>query len=207
MEVKEFNSNESTDLAIIYIHGGPYFQIKKSNDDPYLEFLVKNYPIVFCPNYTINLNEKKFKERIGLYDIQKFINDIKNKYSRIVIIGDSYGGYLASLFSSDNNIDKVIVISGFISLYYQSIFSKEWKLIQSIFKANDLDWLSLYQNKKNITPTYFIQGTADNACPVQQFEVINDKFNGKIFKLSGFTHREISTNKINTILSILKKLI
>lgn len=207
MEVKKFNSTERTDLAIIYIHGGPYFQIKKSSDDPYLEFLVTNYPIVFCPNYTINLNARKFEKRIGLSDIQKFVNKIKGKYSRIVIIGDSYGGYLASLFSADCNIDKVIVISGFISLYYQSIFSKEWKLIQSIFKPNDLDWFNLYQNKKNITPTYFIQGTVDNACPVQQFEVINNEFNGKIFKLSGFTHREISTNKINLILSILKKLI
>lgn len=197
MEVKEFNSYKSTKLAIIYIHGGPYFQIKKSSDDPYLEFLVKNYPIVLCPNYTINLNAKKFEKHIGLSDIQKLVSEIKDNYSRVVIIGDSYGGYLASLFSNDRIIDKVIVISGFISLYYQSIFSTEWKLIQSIFKFNDLDWFSLYQNKRNITPTYFIQGTIDKACPIQQFKIIDNEFNGKIFKLPGFTHRETSIDKIN----------
>lgn len=62
------------------------FKLKKSSDDPYLEFLVKNYPIVLCPNYTINLNAKKFEKRIGLSDIQKLVSEIKDNYSRVVVI-------------------------------------------------------------------------------------------------------------------------
>lgn len=119
------------------------------------------------------------------------------------MIGESYGGYLATLLNQYYGIvDKIISISSFISLEYQYLFSTERIWLQKYidYRATDfLHTLTLINNIKII----FINGYNDPLVPIAQFSVINNKKDGIfLYKLKDYKHRESGT-KLNKIKQIL----
>ncbi|MCZ3703974.1 hypothetical protein L2Z99_03085 [Lactobacillus mulieris] len=101
----------------IYLHGGPFFILENLNDDPFTQYFNKMLKNVFIINYPV------VKRRGGVIDFQYVYQEIerlkieKTNYE-LYLIGESYGGYLASLFSKYNLVEKIICISGFVSIKY-----------------------------------------------------------------------------------------
>ena len=79
-------------------------------------FILLNYPIVYDDG--------------GISDYQ-FLKEYFWEYKRqhpnkeMVLLGESYGGYLASLFAAEYIFRKIIAISAFTSIAYQELFSSE----------------------------------------------------------------------------------
>lgn len=113
------------------------------------------------------------------------------------ILGDSYGGYLASLLIDMPNIRQIIVVSGFISLKYQYIFSTERLWLREYMSENAIDFFEISKGKTAIPPIIFIQGSLDKAVPITQFSIMQN--NIKLKKLMGFKHRE-KGKKLNKVL-------
>lgn len=181
---------------VIYLHGGPRFNIYKEDEDPFVWFLLKNKVNVIVINYPFVPREGG---NIDLKFIRRKILSLMEIYDEYIfyILGDSYGGYLASLLIDMPNIRQIIVVSGFISLKYQYIFSTERLWLREYMSKNAIDFFEISKGKTSISPIIFIQGSLDEAVPIAQFSIMQD--NIKLKKLIGFKHRE-KGKKLNKVL-------
>ncbi len=83
-----------------YLHGGPLFTLRNWQEDPFAtmlyneqrNFILLNYPIVYGNG---GISDYQFlKEYFWEYKRQ-------NPNTEMVLLGESYGGYLASLFAAE----------------------------------------------------------------------------------------------------------
>lgn len=87
---------------LIRIHGGGFFGGTQANDEPYSQFLADNGFNVVSVNYTLMPAAGKFQNIAkDIFAALKWIEAHAEEYcldlSRVVITGDSAGGYLANL--------------------------------------------------------------------------------------------------------------
>ncbi|MDO4912427.1 MAG: DUF2920 family protein [Lactobacillus sp.] len=193
------------EMLFIYLHDGPDFVLKSYKYDPYCNFIhglgynlvILNYP--FCPGQggSTDLNYVK-------NSIDRLISKYKN--FKIILIGESYGGYLASLLSNYKKFDKIIILSGFISLNYQFIFSSERTWLRSYIGSND-DFYGIIKSNCIKNKIYFIQGEKDVECPIEQFFALKNVQNVKLLVLKEISHKENDGIKLNKVLSTLKNII
>lgn len=208
MDVKFFKNEPTKQDIIIYLHGGPFFQINKESDDPIIGFLLDNGYKVYVINYLENSDPTSTNPIWGnggvvdfsfvLQAVQKLIK--KHINNNIFVVGESYGGYLASLLANTSlRIRKIIVISGFISIDYQFLFSSENRWLKQLLSKKAYDFNSLLNDIK--IPIVFIQGSLDITSPIQQFSLVEEIV--PVYKLSGFRHRE-EGQKLNAVYEIVR---
>ena len=87
---------------IIRIHGGGFFGGTQANDEPYSQFLADNGFNVVSVNYTLMPAAGSFQAiEKDIFSALKWIDDHAEEYcidlSRVVMTGDSAGGYLTNL--------------------------------------------------------------------------------------------------------------
>ncbi len=193
------NSRFFSKKALIYLHGGPFYSIKNFNDDQIIPILFKTNRDIYAINYCgsigfLNRPPMRIIGKGGCVDLQEIkilISNLKNKYASTIVVGDSYGAYLASLLFFNANLEKIIVMSGFISITYQFLFSTERLLLKKVLSANATDFLNMVQHSiTNQVPISFYQGTDDTICPIKQFDLIKNTRRIRLYKLKHYTHRE-----------------
>jgi dipeptidyl aminopeptidase/acylaminoacyl peptidase len=196
VDIKYFcHNNNHHDPVVIYLHGGPFFKIVDLASDPYVQAMYKNGFNVAALNYNINSG------RGGKDDYMAILRELKTTFENSqveAIVGDSYGGYLASLLSRDV-ICKTIVMSGFISLNYQRLFSTESGWLMKYLDKEAPDYLSNKGSGDN--KISFIQGTKDQQCPFQQFLALKSG-NERVILMKNFKHRETGS-KLNQVIECL----
>lgn len=198
MDIKYFYHNKK-DSTIIYIHGGPFFKVVSLDSDPYVKAMYEEGFNVAALNYTTTESSG------GNADYMDILKEIRTTFKDITlkaIVGDSYGGYLATLLSYDI-MCKTIVISGFISLSYQRLFSTESTWLLKYVDKHALDYLS--HIGKSRKPISFIQGTNDLQCPYQQFLALKSNKENLIL-MNGYKHRENGTKLKNVIHCLIDEL-
>lgn len=200
------NTNEKN--IFFYLHGGPFFNIKTPKDDPFAYYFFKKKNNLILLNYPINPGYGGIKDFNYLYN---YILKIKKKYPNynFYLVGESYGAYLASLFSQVNLFKKIICISGFISISYQKLFSSERNWLIYYLHPKAWDFSRLIINKKVKSNIYFINGTQDQTTPYQQFYFINDfdlNNMANVTILKDFKHRE-QGEKIQNIIDLINNIL
>lgn len=198
MDIKYFY-HANHDSIIIYLHGGPFFKIDTLSSDPYVHAMYLNGFNVAVLNYNTTSGGG------GIVDYRSILKEIKTTFkdSRLkAIVGDSYGGYLATLLSYDIMCD-IVVISGFISLEYQRLFSTEATWLTTYMDKIALDYVThVGKNKKKI---YFIQGTNDEQCPYQQFLTLKSN-NERVILMAGYKHRETGSKLSHVVECLINEL-
>jgi alpha/beta superfamily hydrolase len=187
-------------IAII-LHGGPFFHYDKTITD-YDVILGKNNFSILKINYPGSTGYgKKYKEEIykngGLIDISAIhliVDSYIIDYDYSIIVGDSYGGFLATLCSVLCNCNLVIATNAFVSIDYQVLFSVERDLMRSLFSLKSLDFTKIYSNNIS-SKLYIINGTNDLSCPFPQLLPYRNKKNIKIIELEK-THFDFGIDKI-----------
>lgn len=198
MDIKYFY-HENYDSIVIYLHGGPFFKIDNLDSDPYVKAMYKNGFSVAVLNYNTVSGDG------GIVDYMTILKEIKTRFedsSLKAIVGDSYGGYLAALISHDVMCETV-VISGFISLEYQRLFSTESNWLLMYMDKNAPNYVS--HTGKNSKKIVFIQGTNDQQCPYQQFLTLKAS-NEKVILMEGYKHRETGFKLYHVIESLITEL-
>ncbi|EGG31945.1 MAG: hypothetical protein N4R24_01075 [Lactobacillus iners] len=176
---------------IIYLHGGPFFEIKTPLEDPFATFFSKKENLILL-NYPIKTGEGGKKDFDWLYSTFKKLKSYFPNY-KFYLIGESYGAYLCSLFSQFSIFEKIICISGFSSIQYQQLFSSEKSWLISYLSPNAIDLLYLVQHNMIKTKIYLINGDQDITTPFQQITTLNclnASSNLITYILKGFNHRE-----------------
>lgn len=195
--------NNPSELKIyIYLHGGPFFILENLNDDPFTHYFNKMLKNIFIINYPV------VKRQGGVIDFQYVYQEIerlrieKTNYE-LYLIGESYGGYLTSLFSKYNLVEKIICISGFVSIKYQALFSSERVWLTSYLSPEASDFYDIHKKNLVRTAITFFNGTKDMQIPYQQLLPLasNDKI--KIVLLDGFKHREANQKMDNLLKKVL----
>lgn len=198
------NTDDKT--MVIYLHGGPFFNIETPLDDPFASFFFKKRNLILL-NYP-------FKKGIGGMDDFKYLYDafvrlkIKFPKYKFYLVGESYGAYLSSLFSQFNFFEKIICISGFVSIIYQQLFSSEREWLAQYLNPNAVDLLYLAQKNVINTPIYLINGDKDLTTPWLQLETLNllNNKNVKIYVLNGFRHRE-NKKKLDKVITLVQSIL
>lgn len=202
-KTKIFWPKHHNNKLVIYLHGGPFFEIKSRYDDPIIMRLLNQNFVVVAINYLDDIEEhleNKIWGRGGEYDLMICYEEISkiivaNKEMTIYLVGESYGGFLASILSSNNfDIEKIVIISGFISITYQLLFSSEYIWLNRLLSKKSRDFWSIIEDVK--INTVFIHGELDQACPIKQFDLISERF--KVNRLIDFKHRETG-KKLKTV--------
>ncbi|MEE9112968.1 prolyl oligopeptidase family serine peptidase [Lactobacillus delbrueckii subsp. indicus] len=158
-------------------------------------FILVNYPIVYDDG--------------GISDYQ-FLKEYFWEYKRqhpnteMVLLGESCGGYLASLFAAEYIFRKIIAISAFTSIAYQELFSSERSWLKDYLSENALDFYTLCRDNKVNTRTIFINGSRDSRVPYQQILALPFMKKFKVNILPGFTHRESGT-RLEYVVSLIKQ--
>lgn len=202
---------------IFFIHGGPESNYMQFYDYTIAEInRLKLYRIVLI-NYSGSTGySRKYQESIykngGQVDLESILKVIKNYRGRKIVIGESYGGYLATLLSiknyDHNQIEKVIAINGFTDIYFQLFFSKSKNIITKYFPVRSPETISLVNPISLLKQGYypncklvFIHSINDLICPIDQIYYFNNWFHQ-------FTAKEckiISTTVSHQLLNLSEK--
>lgn len=195
------------DKIFIYLHGGPFFTILAPQNDPFAYYLVKKRKNVCLINYPITFGKGGFTDYNYIYTK---ILKIKQRYSnaKLYLIGESYGGFLTSLFSSQNIFEQIICLSSFISINYQKLFSTEKDWLSKYLSTDSKDFYFLQEKGLVKVPITFINGKNDSQVPWQQFLPLINSSNShiKIKLFDNYIHRETGS-KLKVIIDYIDKII
>ena len=126
----------------IFIHG-----LESGNQGIKAVFFREKYPDMLTPNFTGDLPERMEK-----------LTKILSGESGIRMVGSSFGGLMASIFSMENEsrVDRLILLAPAINLI----------------------WFTEYQTKEIEIPVHIYHGINDDVIPLKAVE----KIAGKCFK-------------------------
>lgn len=202
-KIVEYIFCRDSEKVYFYLHGGPFFSLGSWQEDPFATMLYNEQRNLILVNYPIVYGNG------GISDYQ-FLKEYFGKYKRehpnteMILLGESYGGYLASLFAAEYIFRKIITISAFTSIDYQELFSSERSWLKNYLSENALDFYTLCRNNKVNTQTIFINGSRDSRVPYQQFLALPFMKKFKVNILPGFTHRECGT-RLEYVISLVKQ--
>jgi dipeptidyl aminopeptidase/acylaminoacyl peptidase len=175
--IKFIFKNTLKNIMVVYLHGGPNFNLNEFTDDPFLESICNKKINTFAINYDLCKGYGGVKDIENIKRIIKTIN-LKYRPLKIFVIGESYGGYLASLLVKNSMISKIISISGFVSIQYQLLFSTERYWLKNYISPSLPDYVSIQEHHK--VPITFINGGKDKTIPIFQFNLVKTNSNTKI---------------------------
>ncbi|MCD5524441.1 alpha/beta hydrolase family protein [Lactobacillus delbrueckii] len=202
-KIVEYIFCRDSEKVYFYLHGGPFFSLGSWQEDPFATMLYNEQRNLILVNHPIVYGNG------GISDYQ-FLKEYFGKYKRehpnteMILLGESYGGYLASLFAAEYIFRKIITISAFTSIDYQELFSSERSWLKNYLSENALDFYTLCRDNKVNTQTIFINGSRDSRVPYQQFLALPFMKKFKVNILPGFTHRECGT-RLEYVISLVKQ--
>ena len=196
VEMKNVDTDTKTKHPlIVWLHGGPYRQGSYIRH-PYISYGVYDWILeeaVSKDAYVLKIDypgsygsgrtfTQSIKNQVGKIDINSIMNTITiykktHEISNTYVIGNSYGGYLASKFmtSYPSKIDGGLSINGvtdwgsLLNYYKNSIFNTFFNGIPSSSNKKLFTQASILNNIKNIkNPLYIIQGSIDSTIPKSQ---------------------------------------
>lgn len=194
--------------ALIFLHGGPDFGFRNE----YISFLER----VLNMRYDIYLIDysgstgygREFYESLfntnaeeAIQDIQSIIEYLYARKKNIVVAGESFGGYLATVSSirASQKIRKAISINGFTDFRYQFLFSIAGSIIPKYFdvRSNINNPIDMIKENYENAPLIFIHGEDDAHCPIKQIELfcqqsLTTKCPSKLIRISNQSHFSMS---------------
>lgn len=178
----KFKANKS----LLSLHGGPDFEFRNE----YIGYLKRALNL----GYIVNLVDysgstgygRAFYESLtgsiateAIRDLKSIIDFYYLKNHRVIVVGESFGGYLSVVcaINYSDKIYKAISINGFTDYRYQYLFSVVGKIIPKYFDLksklnNPIDMLEM---DNTISPIVFIHGENDTHCPIKQIELFCDR--------------------------------
>lgn len=135
---------------------------------------------------------------------------IKQRYSnaKLYLIGESYGGFLTSLFSSQNIFEQILCLSSFVSINYQKLFSPERVWLSNYLSTDSKDFYFLQEKGLVKVPITFINGKDDSQVPWQQFLPLINSIDPyiRIKLFDNYIHRETGI-KLKVVIDYIDKII
>ena len=189
--IKPVHFNESKNYPLVLvIHGGPHNMFGYEFEDRMQLLSARGYAVLFInPRGSSGYGQAFSNGNVlnwggGDYkDLMAGVDCIIDKYKwidkeKLVVTGQSYGGYMSNWIITQTNRFKAAVVDGGISnLISFSGTSLYHSLMESEFNGNVYDnfhllWqCSPLRNVKNVTtPTLFLHGELDNEVPISQAE-------------------------------------
>lgn len=209
-------SYKPTDRYLIFLHGGPAANYTR-NYNPLWVRACKEFNVILL-NYTgstgygkEHLNKIRGKAgKLDLSDVLKTIEYIKeiNQNAKIVLCGESYGGYLSILASlhEPSLLIAAISINGFTDIRYQYLFSISKRIINPLFDINnrnleEINPIDIIQKTPVLSDLLLIHSIHDKHCPIgqiYQFSEISRKFNNKVTlqEIDNIDHYTINYGKM-----------
>lgn len=211
-------SQKNSRKILLYLHGGPAWNITPNYYGWIEETLELGYSIVFM-NYSgsTGYGEKFYKKLLknngeeALKDIKEFVNYFNNR--NIYILGESYGGYLAVLMSfyKNKNIKLCISINGFVDYKYLYLFSHSRNIIESYFdvKSDKNNPIHILEKNKIYSNLIFLHSDKDIYAPIKNIYTFIEKTKKHIslYLLTEIGHYSISHYKNKQRDVIINKLI
>ena len=201
-------TNIRSSKFVFYLHGGPNYSCDYSYDKITKELVGKGLNVIKI-NYYGSIGYSKYYEKkllnngslIDVYSIKKVINFYRRQFPNMeyILWGDSYGGYLANIFSlhSDEKMNGVVTTGGFTNIDYMLLFSDSREIILKFLNnPNAKKYNQELMNCMNKVPIIFIHGSYDKSCPIfpiKQLACKNSKI--KLIELNGFSHYEYLPSK------------
>lgn len=183
---------ENNEKACIFVHGGPFYRYR--NEYIYFahQMYLQNYDVILInytgsSGYSLEYSKKLFKNG-GVYDLRDLeliVEKIKKRYSKLVIIGESYGGYLVMLYyyyilSVGHTKMKCISINGFVDLKIQYYLSSSYPVIERYFDwespRHDLYSKARLKSESNFSKSdlILINGIKDFSIPIIQIKKLKE---------------------------------
>lgn len=109
------SETDSTKLTIVYLHGGPGGYISNSTIETYRELSKEGYDVYLYDQVGCGLSKRL--KKIVEYSVDRHSQDLKEILEKInapyvALVGQSWGGFLASYFSANNpNLVNKIVLT------------------------------------------------------------------------------------------------
>ncbi|WBW97576.1 alpha/beta hydrolase family protein [Oceanirhabdus sp. W0125-5] len=187
---------------IIYLHGGPAIHWLPKYNEMFSQFQKNNFCVIY-PNYfgssqcgTIDYN--KHENKWGLKDLDEILFLRKKiTHKNVILIGESYGAYLAlkAWNRSPNDWTGLITYASFYTPWslYESGSNLVKETVKRHISESDINHsdMEAYSKEEDIsTKIFLLHGKCDEVIPYEQsiniFEYLNRtyKFNSKpILKL------------------------
>lgn len=165
---------------VIYLHGGPESHWIPRWDEVFYQLQKNNFAIIY-PNYfgssqCGSIDYSKEENKWGIKDVEEilYIRKIIN-HKNVILMGESYGSYLAMKVWNMNPNDwaGVIAYSAFYtpwSLYENGSIAVK-KTVRKHISANDIgcnDMIPCLTTKKVFTKIYLLHGKCDERIPYTQ---------------------------------------
>lgn len=114
--------NNAAITALFFIHGGPH---QKAGNvwDPFLTACLQNNYCIYVPQYPGTFGVKNIDGDTASYGVDDFqnilfhYNRVKKKHDKIIIVGHSYGAFLALKLFFHASIELMIGINGVYDLF------------------------------------------------------------------------------------------
>lgn len=160
---------------------------------------------VYFINYSgsTGYGEKYRKKLLGqngetaLNDLKKLLDNFRDK--KVIILGESFGGYLSVLISFFNykNLILSISLNGFVDYKYLYLFSFSKSIIIKYFdlKLNLNNPIDLLENSKIYRPLFLFHSIKDIYSPIKSIENFVEKLDDKkvrLYKLRKYRHYELN---------------
>lgn len=114
------NKMESDSTAVFFIHGGPHQKSGNSWDPLVKEFLSEKY-VFYIPQYkgTIGVEPFSTSHVYGIDDFNEILKEydrIRREHLKVIVIGHSYGAFLALKLFCSHRVDLFFGINGLYDL-------------------------------------------------------------------------------------------
>lgn len=194
-------------VACVIIHGfgGSLSEIT------YLEEYLKNknifdvYSILLPGHGGTKKDLSKTNRRDWINSVKIQIDELKHKYSNIIVIGFSMGGLIGSQLAAENLIDKLILINTPYKFWNVPVILRDavnldiGRYTEAVSKTSIkscFDFLGILGDTKNILykvkcPTLIIQCSKDETVPPKSALKIKRRISGQVVlkKYTGGRHR------------------
>lgn len=210
-------STRNANGNIVYLHGGPESQ-ERPTYNPVLQALAHEGYTIFCPNFRGSTGfGKTFQTSlyggwgtIDIEDLESFVHyledceevDIRN----VILMGNSYGGYLALMGASVLKVrwKAVISIAGPLNLntmirnMIDGLKSSSVMILGDPESEEDSKWLlersPVTHAHKLRCPALFIRGESDSMVPQEEVNCVIEKIStnqlfAQSITLDGYGHR------------------
>lgn len=164
-----WKTRESRGDTIIWIHGGPHEAIRLNNNGAIRYFLQKGYDVI-SPNYRgssgygtkfYNMVHRNWDIAVKdcIYAINYMVNQYSLKEKSIIVVGESYGGYISYLLA----LQKSKYIKAIVNLFGPVNIEKFKEDLPKCWTINKEDFLKInnVEFEKVEIPLLIVQGGND----------------------------------------------
>jgi dipeptidyl aminopeptidase/acylaminoacyl peptidase len=201
-------TNIRSNKFVFYLHGGPNYFCDYSYDEVTKKLVEKGLNVIKI-NYCGSIGYSKYYEEkllnngsiADIDSIKKVITFYHRRFPdmKYILWGDSYGGYLANIFSlnEDEKMNGIVTTGGFTNIDYMLLFSDSREIILKFLNnPNARRYHADLMNSMNKVPLIFIHGSNDKSCPIFPIkQLANKNTKIKLVELNDFNHYEYLPRK------------